>query len=210
MKADKKAYLEHNLSDSIIWAKIKQGDTGALGELYDRYVDDLFLYGLKQTKEKDYIEDCIHDLFLDLYKYKAKLADTDNVKYYLLKSLKRKIIKKYNKKVVPIQSDDSLSILQSSTNSIESEESKIINSESILKQSMMLEGALKELTEKQRKSVILRIVEDMPYEEIAQIMGISVPSVRTNIYRALKLLRKSPILFLIFTASGMSFIKWLF
>ena len=81
---------EDNERDLILWYKIKRGEIAALGELYDVYIDTLFPYGVSMSSDKVLVMDSIHDLFLDLYKYREKLADCPQVKFYLLKSLKRK------------------------------------------------------------------------------------------------------------------------
>ncbi len=83
----------HKKEDAFLWNKLKGGCTTALGNLYDLYIEELFSYGIKIHQNREFVKDCIHDLFLDLYKYHSNLAKTDNVKYYLLLSLKRKIIK---------------------------------------------------------------------------------------------------------------------
>ena len=99
MKPLNSKYVVCEKLDVQLWMEIKKGDLKALGHLYDLYINVLFSYGIKHSKDKEHVMDCIHDLFLDLYKYKEKLTCTDNVKYYLFASLKRKINKKYYKKI---------------------------------------------------------------------------------------------------------------
>ena len=52
----------------VLWCKLKKGDIGAFGDLYELFIDDLFTYGIQFSQDKHYVMDCIHDLFLDLYK----------------------------------------------------------------------------------------------------------------------------------------------
>ena len=177
-------------SDFQFWGDIKKGDTTALGNLYDMYIDSLFSYGIQHSQNKEYVMDCIHDLFLELYKYRGKLADTDNVKYYLFASLKRKINKKYRQKIITISNEDMLfdkSIQKRYTASIESE---IIENEQVVERNLKLASAMAKLTKKQKKGLFLRFNQGQPYEEIAEIMGVSIDSARTTIYRALMVLRK--------------------
>lgn len=183
--------LTKEKTDAIIWKKLITGDKLALGELYDRYVNILFSYGMYHSKDRSYIMDCIHDLFVDLYKYRKTLSMTDNVKYYLFKSLKRKINKKYNKKNATISLDDfqfeTDTIQKKHTNSCEK---AIINKENTSEINAKLAEALKTLTKKQRKIIFLRFNQERTYEEISEIMGISVQTARTSIYRAIKALKK--------------------
>ena len=68
-----------------------------MGDLYDIYVDELFAYGMQFSSDKSQVMDAIHDLFLNLYKYRKTIAVTDNVTYYLFRSLKNNILKIENK-----------------------------------------------------------------------------------------------------------------
>jgi len=180
----------------ILWEKLKRGDIHALGQIYDLYVDILFSYGIQISNDKSYVMDCIHDLFLDIYKYRAKLTSTDNVKYYLIKSLKRKINKKYNSKVISIDNEDYFNTNPyTTTKSIEEE---IIASEESTMLNLKLADALISLTKRQRKGLFLRFNEEMPYEEIAQIMNVSIQTSRTIIYRGVKQLRKCMVLFILY------------
>ena len=51
--------------------------------------------------------------------------------------------------------------------------------------------AIAELPEKQRLAVVLRRYEHMPYEEIAQILELSVSAVKSQLFRARTTLRES-------------------
>lgn len=185
-----------NKIEIILWEKLIRGDIHALGEIYDLYIDILFSYGIQISNDKSYVMDCIHDLFLDIYKYRAKLTRTDNVKYYLIKSLKRKINKKYNSKVISIDNEDYFNTNPyTTTKSIEEE---IIESEESTMLNLKLADALISLSKRQRKGLFLRFNEEMPYEEIAQIMNVSIQTSRTIIYRGVKQLRKCMVLFILY------------
>ncbi|KQC29976.1 RNA polymerase sigma factor [Flagellimonas eckloniae] len=176
-------------SETIIWENLKNGDETALGELYKLHIDALFSYGIVHSQDRGYVMDCIHDLFVDLYKYRKSLSKTDNVKYYLFKSLKRKINKKYHRKIIPVSMEYDFLLNDTLKNYTKSHEEEIINDERSSEKSAMLSNALNTLTKKQRKGLYLRFNQQRTYEEISEIMGVSVQSARTTIYRALKTLR---------------------
>ena len=75
------------------WIRFINGSSIAFKELYDLYIDELFSYGISIHGNKDLVMDCIHDLFIDLFD-NPRMAQDVNVKYYLLASLKRRIIKR--------------------------------------------------------------------------------------------------------------------
>lgn len=205
MQSDKTDTYQNNLERHkeiglSLWKKLIDGDINALGNIYDIYVDDLFTYGVQISDDKNYVMDCIHDLFLDLYKYKAKLAHTDNVKFYLLKSLKRKIFRKQPAKIIPISYDSTSQkhAIEDYSNSIEED---IIAAENLDDSTLKLTNAISLLSKKQKLALSLRYNEEKQYEEIAQIMNVSLQTSRTIIYRTIKALKKHLISFLLISAT---------
>lgn len=175
-------------NDFFLWESFKEGNDVAFYALYDQYADALYRYGVHFSGDKGFVKDCIHDLFLDLYKYRDKLSATDNVQFYLLRCLRRKIHKEQVKKI-PIVFDDRLASFHE--NQVLPFEDLLIASETEIENYRMLKDALKKLTDRQREGLSLKFEQNFSYPEIAEILGVTVESVRTSIYRALKLLRKS-------------------
>ncbi len=54
-----------------------------------------------------------------------------------------------------------------------------------------MDKAIAALPEKQRLAVILRRYEDMPYEEIGTVLSMSVPAVKSLLFRARTELKQS-------------------
>ncbi len=174
--------------DYFLWESFKRGDDKAFFYLYNQYVDVLLGFGLHLSKDVDLIKDCIHDLFLDLYKYRKQLTGTDNIKYYLFRSLKRKIHKELSKK--SIFSPEGQNIYAFSEWEPACDD-RIIKTEINEENSELLKAAMKKLTGQQREALFLKFEQNLGYPEIAQMQNISVESARTNIYRAIKAIRKS-------------------
>ena len=53
-----------------------------------------------------------------------------------------------------------------------------------------IQSAIDELPETQRMAVILRRYDDIPYEEIGEILDLSVPAVKSVLFRARTALRE--------------------
>jgi RNA polymerase sigma factor (sigma-70 family) len=176
---------EYN-KDYFLWHRFKEGDENAFYLLYDQYADALYSFGKCFLKDHDLIKDCIHDLFLDLYKYKGQLSDTDNIRFYLFRSLRRKLFKK-QQKFSSFPFNDK--ILLNQTDVVPAYEDTLIEEEITTKNHRLLQLAMKSLTIKQRKVLSLHFEQDLSYSEIAELFDISIESVRTLVYRSLKILR---------------------
>ena len=173
--------------DYFLWRRFKGGDNLAFYQLYDEHIDSLFCFGMQFSKDKSLVEDCIHDLFLDLHKYKNQLSDTDSIKFYLFKSLKRKIRKQQSRfSFLSVEPDEKYDHL----NQTEAFEETLISSEIRKENIDILTNALKQLSKKQQKALFLKFEQNLTYPEIASLLGISIESARTNIYRAIKILRE--------------------
>lgn len=172
-------------SDYLLWKRIKAGETQAFNDLYMQYADILFSFGHLYTKDQELIKDCIHDLFFDLYKYRKNLSDNDHIRHYLFKSLKRKIQSPQSAKLKIVYTDSvsdetNSRLLASETEGLEFQEESIAN----------IKKAMDKLPEKQREVLNLRFQIGLSYNEIAQILDISVESVRTQVYRSVKAIRE--------------------
>lgn len=177
---------QHRNRTLILWAKLKNGDVEALGDLYDIYIDELFTYGMQFSSDKSQVMDAIHDLFLNLYKYNKTLASTDNVTFYLYRSLKNTILRTSNKNHVLFPNVQN----QAQISSDKSIEENIIQEEMQNERAFQIGKAVNSLSKRQKKGLFLRFTEERTYEEIADIMNVSVQTSRTIIYRAIKSLRK--------------------
>jgi RNA polymerase sigma factor (sigma-70 family) len=174
--------------DYYLWKSFKEGSEDSFYKLYDEYSDVLYRFGMHFSKDKEFIKDCIHDLFLDLYKYRDKLSLTYNIQFYLARSLRRKI---HQAQIKPIPLIYESAIISLADNHVLTFEDTIIASESEDENNRLLRKALKKLTDRQREGLSLKFEQNLTYPEIAEILEMSVESARTSIYRALKILRKS-------------------
>ncbi|WP_299556343.1 sigma-70 family RNA polymerase sigma factor [Seonamhaeicola sp.] len=181
--------LSSHLSETNIWKKVKSGNLDALSALYNLYVDDLYRYGLRYTYDKEAIMDNIHDLFLDIYKYRKNISKEVNVRSYLFKSFKRKLNRKHKSKVYvfPEREYQDSNVERDFAPSVER---LIIEQETEAQMASNLSAALNGLTKTQIQCISLRFRKNKSYEDIAEIMDITIGTARTLIYRSIKKLRK--------------------
>ncbi len=169
-------------ADYLLWERLKKGDTSAFNELYGKYADILFSFGMVYSGDKEYVKDCIHDLFFELFKYRKNLSETNSIRNYLFKSLKRKVRSKQKGRLQLIYTAESLEWNDSG----EGDGGEDPLQDDIQK----LAKAIQQLPERQQEALNLRFILELPYSEVASIMDISLESVRTLVYRSVKTLRE--------------------
>lgn len=179
--------LDNKSDERLLWLKFLNGDDQVLSLIYLQYSNSLFDYGCRFTKDSDLVKDCIQEVFCNLLRTRKNLSETDNVKFYLLKSLKRKIlreIQKSGKKLVSINDQDySFELLLRNTIDDQLNE---LNEE---KQKALTE-ALESLTDRQKEAIYLRFNRGLEYDEISVLLNLNYQSARALIHRAIERLRE--------------------
>ena len=87
-KMPNRLFPENHYTDQMIWDSFKNGDKEALGILYYRYFRILIQNCFRYSKDVNLIEDCIHDLFLEIWHNKVNLITPESVKAYFARSKK--------------------------------------------------------------------------------------------------------------------------
>ena len=178
-----------NLSDEnlLLWSKFRQGDADALAEIMQLHYQDLFNYGFKILHDEHIIKDCLQDLFLYLWEHRLKINETSFVKYYLLKSLRRRLLKVADAKrhfIVPAKA--SFEVIFNSAPFTDNEN---IEKENLSELSIKLQKVLLSLPVRQQEIIYLRFFLEADVDEIAEIMDLNTQSVYNLLHRALKKLK---------------------
>ncbi|MBK9257633.1 MAG: sigma-70 family RNA polymerase sigma factor [Saprospiraceae bacterium] len=176
------------MTDEQLWSELIKGNQKALGQIYDLHADSLIRYGRRFTDDLTVIEDCIHDLFVNIWKNKSGLSMTNSIIKYLCVALRRDIIRRINQSHSTIST---VSLEDVSFNSTISAEDIIINEESSAEDGVRLKNAFKILSSRQKEAVYLRYYEELDYEQICEIMDINYQSVRNLISKAIIQMREN-------------------
>ena len=172
-------------SDYEIWEAFKAGDKSALSYIYCQHFHSLFQYGIRFKDDPEFVKDCIQDAFYQLMKAGRQLSTTDNIRYYLFRTLKNVIYKRFEKER-KAQLSEILTF-----NAPFSLEEEILEKENITTTEKALAGALKNLSSRQREIIYLRYECEMEYEKICEIMNLKTDSARKLVFRAIKALREA-------------------
>lgn len=170
-----------------LWKAFKSGDISAFEKIYKLYIDDLLSYGYRVTSDRQLIRDSIQDLFLHLWQTRLNLSDTDNIRFYLYRSLRNRIARNIEK--TNYTSIDTSNLFENIIGALSIEED-LIENEKLTKQQIKLKKAINGLPKRQQEIIQLRYYLDFSFEEIAEMMVINNQSVRNLLHRAIKELRE--------------------
>lgn len=182
-----------NNPDYKLWDDFRNGNEKAFSEIFNRHVQMLFRYGLRFIPDEEMVKDSVQELFIKLYHNRQNLSPTDNIRLYLFRALKNKLMDAlYSRK-------DTVSL--SSTilpfDIVNPEETDKEDDWEFIIQKSQLNKGLKALTARQREAIYLRYTMEMSLEDISSLLEMNYQSVRNLIHRSIEKLRKELLLNLV-------------
>ncbi|MFV0539253.1 MAG: RNA polymerase sigma factor [Dysgonomonas sp.] len=177
------------IDDSVLlWNNFRNGNDDAYILIYRKYVQSLYFQGLQITQNKELIKDCIQDVFTKLYKYRSSLGNTDNVKFYLLASMRNQLLTILSKEKRYMDID------MESSNADKSNEQNVedilIEQENDIALNDKVNSIMSLLTDRQREAIRYRYIECLSTEEICILMDLNYQSLQNILTRSLKKIRQ--------------------
>lgn len=190
--------MKDKLTDADLFKHFKKGDERAFENLYLRYFKALSHYGFRICQDHELIENAIQDLFIDLWRRRAFLGEIENVKFYLIKSLRNQLIRNSQKDVLENSEDinDFLDYLGSL-----SIEQTIVQKESEELRSNKIKEAISKLSSRQKEVIHLRYFQNLSLDEISTLIVLPkqvVKNLLSKSYAVLRIYLKSSYLIFLF------------
>jgi RNA polymerase sigma-70 factor (ECF subfamily) len=182
-----------NTDKSLIEAHCR-GDSAAFGELVRRYGDGVFGYLMKMSKNRHQAEDLFQETFKRVHE-KAHTFRGSQFKSWLftiathvavdgLRRHKRMRVVSLNQKLDCTDRDGGELGSVALTDDSREPSQKAAMAEQIDK----VRGAIESLPARQRATLVLAYYQQLSYPQVAKVMGCSLGTVKTQMYRALRTL----------------------
>lgn len=172
-------------TDAALWDDFLGGSKSAYAYLYQKYAPVLYNYGYKIAQNRELTEDCLQDLFLTILETRERLGRTDSIKFYLMRALRREIVRKLTNEQRFDHEPDALNF------TIEFYyEPTWLDRQISTEQSTLLLRELNNLPARQKEALFLKFFDNLSYEEIAGVMGIEQTSVYKIVYKGIASLQK--------------------
>lgn len=169
-----------------VWIRFRSGDQSAFSEIYEEFIDSLFAYGSKITRDRELVKDCVQDIFVDLQRLQPNLHHPEYIEFYLFKSLKNAILRKAkeNKRTnsLPIEEMVSFDLqfnIEQDAFDLESDRFRIEK----------LKTILQTLDPQKRELLFLKFSTGLNYVEIGNLLDLNPDTVKKQVYRTLDHLR---------------------
>jgi len=169
-----------------VWIRFRSGDQSAFSEIYEEFIDSLFAYGSKITRDRELVKDCVQDIFVDLQRLQPNLHHPEYIEFYLFKSLRNAILRKAkeNKRTNSLAIEEIVSFdMQFNI------EQDAFDLESDRIRTEKLKSILQTLDPQKRELLFLKFSTGLNYVEIGHLLGLHPDTVKKQVYRTLDQLR---------------------
>jgi RNA polymerase sigma-70 factor (ECF subfamily) len=178
-------------SDVALMGRIGAGDHAAFRMLVERYQDAVIGTAAKMLGNSADAEDIAQQVFVRLWKHAKSYRPDAKFTTYLF-TIARNLVfnesrRRSRRKEVSSEEREESSHLQVEADPSRQPDSELLQAEL----QRAVDAAIAALPEQQRLAVVLRRYEQMPYEEIAVVLKLSLPAVKSLLFRARGTLRES-------------------
>lgn len=182
---------DENSLDVALMARIGAGDHAAFRTLVERHQDAVVGTVAKMLGNPADAEDIAQQVFLRVWRHAKHYRPDAKFTTYLF-TIARNLVfnetrRRSRRKEVSADEREESSHLQVAADPSAQPDSEILRAE--LQQAV--DKAIAALPEVQRMAVVLRRYEQMPYEEIAEVLKLSLPAVKSLLFRARTTLREA-------------------
>ncbi|MEN6312134.1 MAG: sigma-70 family RNA polymerase sigma factor [Acidobacteriota bacterium] len=172
--------------------KALKGDRKAFEMIVVRYQQPLVNYLARMTGEREAALDFAQDVFLKAYSSLDSYRPSFKFSTWLFKIASNHMIDHWRKKRItavsldqPFDDDEPSRLIQ-----VEDHEPSVARKYELAEIRGRIEGALREIPAGLRELFVLRHINEFSYEEIADIKGLPVGTVKNRVFQAKETLRR--------------------
>lgn len=170
-------------SDGAIVARVRAGDRDAYRILVRRYQDGLYRHALRMTSHADTAADLVQGALVKAYTHIHRCRDPERFGAWLFRILANRCkdhLKSRRRKDVSLEADHVPPARSTEDPELDTER---------LELRTLLQAAIERLPDIQREAFLLKHVEGRSYEEISEMLDVSVPALKMRVLRAREALK---------------------
>jgi len=173
--------------DDALLAAIRRGDAAAFRQFYDAYAPALLRFATHVVASASDAEDVVHDVFLWCWTHRAELDIRGDVRIYLFAAVRRRALHTLrHERVVRAKGDQFGAEVAGVAAAPGTAADTALDADAMR---AVIERALMQLSETQRRILLLRWREGLGYRDIAHILGTSTDAAKQQVSRLQRALR---------------------
>jgi RNA polymerase sigma factor (sigma-70 family) len=174
-----------SLTDQSLMQQVRDGDVGKLGILFERHHGMLFSFLLRLTGDRTLSEDLVQEVFVRLLKYRHTYRGESLFTTWMFQIARNLRVDHFRKHRREGDLNEEEATDYASPDPTPGEQ--VVQNQ----EARFLKDALTRISPEKREVLLLTRFHNLKHEEIAEILGCSVPSVKARVFRAMQDLRES-------------------
>jgi RNA polymerase sigma factor (sigma-70 family) len=171
--------MPNSMSDEELMSQVRNGIGEMLGVLFDRYHVPLFNFYVKLTGDRPLSEDLVQEVFFRILKYRHSFRPDTPFRAWMYQIARNARFDHLRKRRPETAWEPEMSPAVAPVDTAQQSQ-----------EALLLRSALMQISEDKREVLVLSRFQDLKYEEIAQLLGCEVGTVKTRVHRALQELRQ--------------------
>jgi RNA polymerase sigma-70 factor (ECF subfamily) len=175
---------EEDAEDVRLMRLVAQGDTRAFEEVIERHQALVAGTAARMLGSNSDVEDIAQQVFIRVWKSARRYVPRAKFTTWLLKITRNLVFNELRRAKrraqVPLQSDPGAEEIPLKDETNRTPDSSLLHDEL----QRAIEEAIMQLPESQRMALVLRRYEQLSYEQIAEVLDLSVPAVKSVLFRA--------------------------
>ena len=182
--------VQKNKSNEQLMMELQDGDEQAFIYLYERYKRPIFNYVFNFVQDREMAMEITQDVFTKVFSKRGQYKVENKFTTWLWSIARNSAIDSLRKKDA-LNFQETLGDEDTSVEDyvIEDKDSELLMIKKVEQQ--QVKNAFEKLGPAQREALSLRVFSELSYEEIANVLEIKVPAVKSLIHRAKKSLEKA-------------------
>lgn len=185
--------VSENLSpqDTQFIQRLREGENEAIAELQQRFGDELRLFCVRMLRDPGLAEDVVQDVFFTCCRVDPESRPQSSVRGWLYQIARRRCIDIHRKRQGPdpVAARGKRRVQPTYDNAIDPLTTPAGKALKIDRASKVLE-LVHDLDEDLRSVIIMRYFQDLPRDEIAEAIGLSLAGTKARLSKAMNQLRE--------------------
>ena len=190
---DESAAFESDRHDKELMRLIAVDDGTALRELVEKHQGAVYGTIVKMLGDPFEAQDLAQQVFVRVYRSAASYRATAQFRTWMFTILRNLVFNEHRRRsraslvAIPAPDEEMATAKEIADLRIKTPGEEVLRKEMFRE----IDQAILNLPEQQRLAVVLRRYDELPYEEIAEVLKTTVASVKSLLFRARESLRKS-------------------
>jgi len=180
--------------DAALMLRAKRGDRAAFAELVEKYKQPVMNFVFRSLRDEIEAEDLAQNVFLQTWKSRSRYRQTAKFSTWLFTIARNLCLNEIRRRSRhPAESiEEAHAEHEDQPRQQYEDKSQVAPPDKMLHRELAqkIEEALGQLPDKQRLAIVLCRQEELSYEEIARVLGCSVPATKSLIHRGRETLKE--------------------